>query len=318
MKEDKFISKNISKWQKLESFNETLNKRGLTGLSGSEIKEFIGLYRNLSHHLSYARTFFPDSNIVSYLNQLIGTSHNYIFVREDKGLTHFKHYVTDGLPLALKTFHRFILASFLVFMAGAVLAFVLTLLDPVYGNFFFPGVNVSDLNLEPTNDEAWAYPLFSSFIMTNNIRVSFFAFALGVSAGIGTIYVLFYNGLVLGALAGVVAAGGGSLAMFFAMILPHGFIELMAIFISGGAGLMIGRGMLIPGGLSRKDSALKAAKEAAYFIPGVVIMLVVAGLIEGFFTPMAVDYRFKLVFSFLTLVLMFTYYKFFARKIIYT
>ena len=77
---------------------------------------------------------------------------------------------------------------------------------------------------------------------------------------------------------------------------------------------MIGKGMLIPGDLSRKDSALKAAKAAAYFIPAIVIMLVIGGLIEGFFTPMAIDYRLKLGFSFLTLFLMFGYYKFFIKR----
>ena len=314
MKEDKFINKNISSWQKLEGYNETLSKHGLSGLESDEIKDFISLYRNLSHHLSYARAFFPDSNIAAYLNQLIGTSHNYVFVREEKGLAGFKHYACTGLPLAVKSSRGFIFASFLIFTAGALFAFALTLADPFYGNFFFPGVSVSDLNLDPANDGAWAYALFSSFIMTNNIRVSFFAFALGATAGIGTVYILFYNGLILGALAGIVAYGGGSLAMFFAMILPHGFIELMAIFITGGAGLMIGKGMLVPAHLSRRDSAVKAAKKAAYFIPAVVIMLVIGGLIEGFFTPMAIDYRLKLIFSFLTALLMFAYYRFFVRR----
>lgn len=314
MKEDKFISKNIDNWQKLENYNKILSKSGLSGLTGDEIKEFIGLYRNLSHHLSYARTFFPNSNIVSYLNQLIGTSHNYVFVREDKGFAGFKHYITHGLPLALKAAQGYIFASFLIFMAGSFLTFILSVTDPVYSNFFFPGVTVDQLNLDPTNDTAWAYALFSSFIMTNNIQVSFFAFALGATAGLGTIYILFYNGMIVGALAGVVAYGGGSLPMFFAMILPHGFIELMAIFITGGAGLMIGKGMLVPGDLSRKDSALKHAKAAAYFIPAIILMLIIGGLIEGFFTPMAIDYRLKLAFSFLTLFLMFAYYKFFIRR----
>jgi len=313
MNEDKFISRNIDKWQKLESYNESLKKHGLKSLNSDEIKEFIGLYRNVSHHLSYARTFFHSSNIVSYLNQLIGTSHNYIFVRKDKGFEGFIYYASKGLPLALRNYRAYIFTAFLIFTAASLLAFVLTLIDPFYGNFFFPGVSLSDLNLNPTNDSAWAYPLFSSFITQNNIRVSFLAFALGATAGIGTAYILFYNGLVVGALAGIVAAGGGSLSRFFAMILPHGFIELLAIFIAGGAGLMIGKAMLIPAELSRKDSALRAAKAAAYFIPCVIIMLVISGLIEGFFTPMDIDYRFKLVFSFATLLLMLVYYKFFLK-----
>ena len=316
MKEDKFIAKNIAKWQKLESYNETLTKRGLKGLTGDEIKEFISLYRNLSHHLSYAQTFFSESNIVSYLNQLIGVSHNYVFVREKKGVESFWNYISVGLPLSIRTFRTFIFAAFLLFTSGVVLAFILTLFDPFYGAFFFPGVTVYDLNLDPTNDTAWAYGFFASFIMTNNIRVAMLAFALGVTAGIGTAYILFFNGLIIGALMGIVYAGGASLAMFFAMILPHGFVELVAIFIAGGAGLMIGKGMLVPGEMTRKDSTLKYAKAAAYFIPAIVILLVIGGLIEGFFTPTAVDYRLKLVFASLTMAVMVVYYRFFLKRVV--
>jgi len=314
VKEDKFISKNINKWQKLEAYNETLSKHGLSALDSDELKEFIGLYRNVSHHLSYAQTFFSGSNIASYLNQLIGVSHNYVFVREERGLPGFWHYVSKGFPLAIREFRGYIYASGAIFMIGALLAFVLVMIDSVYGSFFFPGVSVYDLNLDPTDDGAWMYPLFSSFIMTNNIRVSFLAFALGATAGIGTAYVLFYNGLIVGALAGIVSSGGASLAMFFAMILPHGFIELAAIFITGAAGLMIGKGMLIPGQMKRKDSALKYAKSAAYFIPGIVIMLIIGALIEGFFTPTSIDYRLKLLFSFLKLALMIAYYRFCLKR----
>jgi uncharacterized membrane protein SpoIIM required for sporulation len=150
--------------------------------------------------------------------------------------------------------------------------------------------------------------MFSSFIMTNNIRVSFLAFALGITAGVGTVYVLFYNGMIIGALTAVVISGGESQASFWAMILPHGFIELTAIFISGAAGLMIGKAILIPGRLKRKDSAVKAAKKAAYFIPAIVIMLIAAGIIEGYFTPLKLSPVIKLMFAFVTLAGMVVYY----------
>jgi len=316
MKEDKFISKNIAKWQELESYNEDLVKHGLDGLEPDEVKEFIGLYRSVSHHLSYAQTFFPGSNIASYLNQLVGTSHNYVFVREKKGLQGFWHYISKGFPEAIREHRIYINASAAIFIIASLLAFILVLIDPMYGDIFFPGVTVYDLNLDPTDDGAWAYTLFASIIATNNIRVSFLAFALGATGGIGTVYVLFYNGLIVGALAGIVQAGGASLAMFFAMILPHGFIELMAIFITGAAGLMIGKGMLIPGQMSRKDSAIKYAKKAAYFIPGIIIMLLIGALIEGFFTPTSIDYRLKLAFSYLTFILMVAYYKYCTRRVV--
>ena len=314
MKEDKFVAKNLEKWHKLEAYNFILSKKGVNGLDASQIKDFAGLYRNISHHLSYARTYFEGSNIVAYLNQLIGASHNYIFTREEKGLVGFKSYLTKGLPLSLRENRGYIYSAFLIFMAGFFFCLVFILNMPEYGDFFFPGVNASDLNLNPAGDDSWSYTLLSSFIMVNNIRVSFLAFALGVTAGIGTVYVLFYNGMVIGALTAVVIAGNASMSRYFAMLLPHGFIELTAIFISGGAGLLIGKGMLVPGNMKRKDSLIKNAKQAAYLIPCIIMMLIVAGIIEGFFTPLAINHWFKLVFAFLTLGLMFLYYRFYLRQ----
>ena len=314
MKEDKFVAKNLNKWHKLEEYNQVLSKKGVNGLDAAGIKDFAGLYRNVSHHLSYARTYFEGSNIVAYLNQLIGASHNYIFTREEKGITGFKGYLTKGLPMSLRENRAYIYSAFAIFMAGFLFALVFILNMPEYGDFFFPGVNVSDLNLNPTGDDSWTYTFLSSFIMVNNIRVSFMAFALGVTAGIGTVYVLFYNGMVIGALTAIVIAGGASISRFSAMILPHGFIELTAIFISGGAGLLVGKGMLVPGNMKRKDSAIKSAKQAAYLIPCIIMMLIVAGIIEGFFTPLAINHWFKLTFAFLTLGAMVVYYRFFLRK----
>jgi len=315
MKEDKFVAKNVDKWHKLEEYNAILTKKGVNGLDAAEIKDFAGLYRNVSHHLSYARTYFEGSNIVAYLNQLIGASHNYIFTREEKGLTGFKSYLTKGFPLAIRENRKFIYSAFIIFMAGLLFGLACVLTMPEYSDFFFPGINASDLNLNPTGDDSWAYAFLSSFIMVNNIRVSFLAFALGATAGLGTIYVLFYNGMVIGALTAVVVAGGASISRYLAMLLPHGFIELTAIFISGGAGLLIGKGLLIPGNMKRKDSMIKNAKQAAYLIPCIIMMLIVAGVIEGFFTPLAVSHLFKLIFAFLTLVLMILYYRFFLRRV---
>jgi uncharacterized membrane protein SpoIIM required for sporulation len=308
LKEDKFVSKNIHKWQTLEAYNKRLSRKGIAALNQEEIKEFTGLYRNLSHNLAYSKANFPKSDITVYLNQLIGLSHNYIFVREEKGISSVKYYITQGLASSLKENRYYFWASLSLFMAGFIFCLVLVLIRPEFSGFFFPGINANDLNLDPQGGDSWVYPMFASFIMTNNIRVSFMAFALGITAGIGTVYVLFYNGMVIGALSAVVISGGASQASFWAMILPHGFIELTAIFISGACGLMIGKAILTPGRLKRKDSTVKAAKKAAYFIPAIVIMLVVAGIIEGYFTPLNVSPVVKIMFAFVTLFMMIVYY----------
>lgn len=293
----------------LEEYNKKLSKRGVGGLKKDEIREFTDLYRATSHHLAYARTHFGGSNIIVYLNQIISAGHNYMFVREKYGSSNFKYYFTNGFTNALKKNYKYMLTSFAVFMAGFLIFAAAVMLERSYGDIFFPNITASQLNLNPTGDDSATYPFLSAYITTNNIRVTFYAFSMGITAGIGTLYVLFYNGIMLGALTGIVISEGADILKFFAMILPHGFIELTAIFISGGAGLLVGKALLMPGNHKRIDAAVKAAKEAAYLIPGIAGMLVISGLIEGFFTPLGIHYIFKLAFAFATLVLMVLYFK---------
>jgi uncharacterized membrane protein SpoIIM required for sporulation len=137
--------------------------------------------------------------------------------------------------------------------------------------------------------------------MVNNISVALTAAAFGLLAGVGTLFILFYNGMVIGSLTFYFFQSGQSMLSYWSLILPHGFLELTAIFISGGAGLMLGRALLMPGNMTRKDSVVACGKEAAGLLPGIALMLVVAAIIEGFFTPMDISPVIKLVFAGLTL-----------------
>jgi uncharacterized membrane protein SpoIIM required for sporulation len=128
--------------------------------------------------------------------------------------------------------------------------------------------------------------MMSSLIITNNIRVAFSAFAAGiVTAGIGTIYLVVFNALMLGAL-GALFAHAGFGPDFWATVAPHGFIELTAIQIAGGAGLLVAAGVLLPGRLRRRDAIAQNSRRAGVLIAGVTAMLCVAGIIEGFFSPL--------------------------------
>ena len=142
-------------------------------------------------------------------------------------------------------------------------------------------------------------PAISGFIMTNNIRVSMMAVALGVTAGLGTGLVLIQNGLMIGSLAAV-ATNNNVDFLFWSVILPHGILELSAIAIAGGAGFVLARAIYAPGDLPRRDALKIAGGEAAQLLVGVAAMLVVAGLIEGFITPADISPNFKMAFAALT------------------
>jgi uncharacterized membrane protein SpoIIM required for sporulation len=142
----------------------------------------------------------------------------------------------------------------------------------------------------------------SSAVISNNIKVSITAFAGGVTFGLLTVYALVTNGLMLGALGAYFSTSPARARDFWSLILPHGIIELTAISIAGAAGLILGWAMIAPGNLSRWDSLRKASREALPLVGGVAAMLILAGLIEGFFTPSPLSASVKLLFSALTAV----------------
>ena len=125
---------------------------------------------------------------------------------------------------------------------------------------------------------------------------------------VGTLYILFFNGCILGALTGLVFKNG-DLIKYASLILPHGILELTAIFIAGGAGLLLGKGLLIPGKYKRLDSVVKNAKEGVRLLLGALIFLVIAALIEGFFTPLPISTSVKLMFSGCTFLGILFYFK---------
>jgi uncharacterized membrane protein SpoIIM required for sporulation len=127
-------------------------------------------------------------------------------------------------------------------------------------------------------------PTASSYIMTNNLTVSFLAFAGGILFGLGTLWILYQNGMMLGVLGTACHQYGMSLALW-SFVAPHGALELPAILIAGGAGLRLGHAMLFPGPLRWKDSVARGGIEATRLVSGVIPMLIIAGCLEGFFSP---------------------------------
>jgi len=158
--------------------------------------------------------------------------------------------------------------------------------DPAFMRLLLAGPMLDTIE----RGEMWTHsivgikPIASSAIMTNNLSVSFAAFAGGMLAGLGTAYMMLFNGLLIGVLATACARAGMSLALW-SFVAPHGSLELPAIFIAGGGGLLLAKGILVPGFLSRRESLVEAAAVAVRLVLGIIPLLVVAGVIEGFVSP---------------------------------
>jgi uncharacterized membrane protein SpoIIM required for sporulation len=149
-------------------------------------------------------------------------------------------------------------------------------------------------------------PLAASGIMTNNLSVSFATFAFGITAGIGTVWMMVVNGLLIGVIGAATWQAGMALQLW-SFVAPHGVLELPAIFIAGGAGLEIARGMLFPGLLPRRESLARAGGRAARLVLGIVPMLVVAGVIEGFVSPSGIAKPLKFLLAAVLLAALVTY-----------
>jgi len=179
-----------------------------------------------------------------------------------------------------------------------VAGFLACLGDPSFQRFFLGGPMSDTIERRKmwTESIVAIKPLASSAIMTNNISVSFATFAMGITAGIGTVYMMAMNGLMLGVISAACwqAGMGRSLAEF---VMPHGVLELPSIFIAGGGGLLIARALLFPGPLPRRDALVIYGGQGVRLALGIVPILVVAGTIEGFFSPSHLPGVAKFVFA---------------------
>jgi uncharacterized membrane protein SpoIIM required for sporulation len=171
-------------------------------------------------------------------------------------------------------------------LAGALLGSVLTLARPQFMRHMLGPAMVETID----RHEMWTHsivgiePVASSAIMTNNLTVCFVAFAGGIVFGMGTVWSMFFNGLMLGVV-GVACAQHGMSVDLWSFVAPHGSLELPSIVLSGGAGLRLAHGVLFPGLYRRRDSIALAGVEAARLVSGVIPLLVIAGSLEGFFSP---------------------------------
>jgi uncharacterized membrane protein SpoIIM required for sporulation len=280
-------------WQKLEDLLKIVDGRGLKGLERDQLQELGRLYRATSADLSRARAMKLSGEVQVYLNNLVVRAHNQVYQNRRNRLSDLWKFFAHGFPALVQEHILYVVAAFIVFIVPALGCYREAVLDAHFGQMeLLAGKPLVPDEMWHTiehhkmwTDSAQDYsPAVAGFIATNNIKVAITAFAFGISYGIGTVLVLINNGISIGTVFGVCQDYGmaGRLATFVA---GHGVIELTAIFISGGAGLLIGKAMLFPGQYSRVGSLKLAVKPAFKLFAGCVLLLLIAGSIEGFISP---------------------------------
>ncbi len=286
MNQDQFVSRRQAQWQELAQILTLMQKQGARKLPLEQVERLGRLYRQTASDLAYARTYFPNSATSQYLNQLVGKAHHMVYAERPQRIKALIAFFRDDVPRTIRANWRPLALSTGLMVLGGLVGFLAILYDPNLADALVPD---QIRRLTPREGGAeWAVeqrPIIGTMIMLNNIRVGIFAFGLGVTLGIGTGLILFQNGLLVGALAAHYFRAGLSYD-FWSLIVPHGALELMAIFLCGAAGLILGWGLIVPGDLTRKDAFAQAARTAVKLVIGSIPFFVIAAVIEGFVTPM--------------------------------
>ncbi len=285
------------RWSRLADLVGRADRRGLGALEPEELDQFARLYRRATADLAAERARGRDRRVISYLNGLVGRAAGLIYGGRTRRRIDLKRLFRVTIPRTFRDTWRYTAIAFAVCALPALITYVLSATEPAWGDALFspglsglvesfverevpPGQYFADMQSRIGADN------MSGWIAVNNIKVALTAFALGVTLGLGTLYILANTGLMLGAFIGV-GAYHGRLMDMIGIVAPHGFLELSAIFICGGAGLMMGWALIAPGDRPRTAALSEAAKRAVILLAGGVAMLAVAAVIEGFLSPQA-------------------------------
>lgn len=284
----RWIARREPHWQALEQLLDRAEKNGLKSLSPEEIHQLASLYRSVSADLARARTHQVGAVILQDLQKLTSRSYAQVYqgTRRQEWDKVWQFY-RFGFAQVLRETMVYTLLATAIFVVSGLIAWWFAWSDP---NFLEIIVPESLIQLVRDDGQLWMGSIMgnspgnSSGIMTNNMGVCLRTIAGGLLAGLGTVYILVFNGLLIGAIAALVAQNNLALP-FWAFVAPHGALELPAIFISGGAGFMLAKALLFPEDLRRIDAFKQFGPQVAQIIFGMIPMLFIAGAIEGFISP---------------------------------
>jgi uncharacterized membrane protein SpoIIM required for sporulation len=283
---NRWIDKRRPHWDRLSALLAAADGGGLRSLRHGELQEIAFLYRQIASDLSALRQDGSAPTLASYLNRLLGRAHNFVYSSRRSSTMAALRFLWFEYPLVIRRMQPFILASLLLLLGGGLLGSLLTVVRPEFmRNLLGPDMVATIQQHRMWTDSIVSMaPEASSAIMTNNLTVTFVTFATGIVAALGTIYMIGWNGVLIGVIGTACAQAHMSLSLW-SFVAPHGSLELPAIVLSGAAGLRLGQGLLFPGVYSRRHSVVEAGRESVRLMTGVVPMLVVAGTLEGFFSP---------------------------------
>jgi uncharacterized membrane protein SpoIIM required for sporulation len=277
VREGLFIKKNIDKWKQYQY------------QPASDPDEMAGQFTELVNDLGYAKTFYPHSKVTQYLNGLASRIYLGIYRNKKEASSRILRFWKTELPQVVYRYRREILFSFLIFMLFVILA----VFSAAHDESFVRGI-LGDGYVDMTEDNIAKGDPFGVYkqenqlamfltIVLNNVKVAFIIFIFGFLLGLGTVYFLFENGVMVGAFQYFFFARGLGWPSVLVIWL-HGTLEISCFIIAGGAGLVLGNSILFPGTYKRVQSLKRGAKDGLKLMVGLVPIFMVAAFIEGFVT----------------------------------
>jgi uncharacterized membrane protein SpoIIM required for sporulation len=313
MNEREFLSSKQSSWKSLEAILQKSAAGGLKSLSSEEISELGPLYRRASSDLAYARAHAVSAALVSHLNALVARAYALLYQTDTRNWKGPGYFLRQDFPQTFRRRYPFFLAAVCFMLLGTLTGYLLVVHSRDNIDLFIPPKSPlhdsiryweSGKVYHKTADGQSA--IYASALMTNNIQVSFVAYAFGILAGLPSAYSLFYNGAVLGGMAGLMTQFH-QYGNFWPGILPHGIVELSETCLAGAAGLSLGWALLVPGPWRRKDALAMAALDSVKLVLGGIVLLVFAGLTEGFISHSLLPKSLKIVYGVLSGICLYMY-----------
>ena len=278
-------------WRELETLVQRVETKGVRSLSPNELFRLPNLYRATVSSLSVARSISLDQNLVLYLESLAARAYFLVYGVRGSLANGLASFFGSQFPQAVRVARWHILTAAVVLFLGMATGFLLTLSNEDWFYTFVstdiaqsrsPTTSTEELRavLYESGDGAESLYTFAAFLFTHNAQIGMLSFALGFALGVPVILLMFYNGLIIGALTALYSSRGLS-AELWAWLGIHGSTELIALVLCGGAGLVLGGSFAFPGRVSRLDSLARNGRMASQIVIGAVALFFVAGLLEG-------------------------------------
>jgi len=300
-------------WSRFAARVERLNHQGgraLRKLTSADLTNLIDDYQALLVDLARARSMGADHATVGHLNRVAVAGHNLLYGQMRRRSSAAGAGWFGSFAGVVRGHSWAVALSLTLFFGSALASYVAVLLNPGLG---YELLDDSFVEFDPASPDnlhnipRLARPVVSSTIIANNIQVTFLAFGLGLTAGIGTTALLIFNGIHLGSVAGWMTLHGNQRALW-GWIMPHGGTELLAICLAGAAGYVLAGAIVAPGLLRRSSALKRVGGDALVMELGCMAMLMIAGLIEGFVSPSSMDYPSRIAVLVLSLALWAVYF----------